>query len=219
MRQGYLSTSYLDQKYLLSERSETREIWIDPSNVCWDNLVSFWKHMMIFFSHLSLFYRWKYLENMRKPVKVEHGCWSLSFACDLRSHHVYYAHHVSYVCTPYASNVGDVPEYVYPSHIHAYVRQWGLYHIHDQGEMCFERSTVLHDFSVVRCEKCAYRPISLLTPHPPPPFLQILFLLQLSSFVCKLCNLQRMAPQKVLDKWTSPWQICSSGSRFVTFRN
>ena len=26
-------------------------------------------------------------------------------------------HHVSYVCTPYASNVGDVPEYVYPSHI------------------------------------------------------------------------------------------------------
>ena len=38
MRRDYLSTSYLDQKYLPSERSETREIWIDPSNVCWDNL-------------------------------------------------------------------------------------------------------------------------------------------------------------------------------------
>ena len=34
-----------------------------------------------------------------------------------------------------------------------YVRQWGGYHIHDQGEMCFERSTVSHDFSVKRCEK------------------------------------------------------------------
>ena len=38
MRRDYLSTSYLDQKYLPSERSDTREIWIDPSNVCWDNL-------------------------------------------------------------------------------------------------------------------------------------------------------------------------------------
>ena len=35
----------------------------------------------------------------------------------VRSHHVEYAHHVSSVCTPYASNVGDVPEYVYPFHI------------------------------------------------------------------------------------------------------
>ena len=38
MRRGYLRTSYFDKKYLPSERSETREIWIDPSNVCWDNL-------------------------------------------------------------------------------------------------------------------------------------------------------------------------------------
>ena len=60
MRQDYLSTSYLDQKYLPSERSETSEIWIDQSNVCWDNLVSFWKHMMIFLPHLSLFYRWSW---------------------------------------------------------------------------------------------------------------------------------------------------------------
>ena len=58
MRQDYLSTSYLDQKYLPSERSEMRGMWIDPSNVWWDNLVSFWKHMVIFFSYLSLFYRW-----------------------------------------------------------------------------------------------------------------------------------------------------------------
>ena len=56
MRQDYLSTSYLDQKYLPSERSETREIWIDPSNVCWDNPVSSLRHMVIFFSYLSL---WK----------------------------------------------------------------------------------------------------------------------------------------------------------------
>ena len=55
MRQDYLSTNYLDQKYLPSERSKTREIWMDPSNVCWDNLVSFWRHMMIFFSHLHYF--------------------------------------------------------------------------------------------------------------------------------------------------------------------
>ena len=34
MRQDYLSTSYLDQKYLPTECSETREILIDPSNVC-----------------------------------------------------------------------------------------------------------------------------------------------------------------------------------------
>ena len=56
MRQDYLSTSYLDQKYLLSERSETREMWIDPSNVCWDNPVSSLRHIVIFFSYLSL---WK----------------------------------------------------------------------------------------------------------------------------------------------------------------
>ena len=36
-----------------------------------------------------------------------------------------------------------------------YVRQWGGYHIHDQGEMCFERSTVSHDFSVKRCGNMA----------------------------------------------------------------
>ena len=63
MRQDYLSTSYLDQKYLPRERSKTREIWMDPSNVCWDNLVSFWRHMMIFFSHLHYFtdeMSWKY---------------------------------------------------------------------------------------------------------------------------------------------------------------
>ena len=67
----------------------------------------------------------------------------------VRSHHVDYAHHVSSVCTPYASNVGDVPEYVYPFHI---CEATGGYHIHDQGEMCFERSTVSHDYSVKRCE-------------------------------------------------------------------
>ena len=69
MRQDYLSTSYWDQKYLPSERSETREIWIDPSNVCWDNPVSFWMHMMIFFSHLSLFNRWNILKIWEKMSK------------------------------------------------------------------------------------------------------------------------------------------------------
>ena len=68
MRQDYLSTSYLDQKYLPSERSETREIWIDPSNVCWDNPVSFWIHM-IFFSHFSLFNRWNILKIWEKMSK------------------------------------------------------------------------------------------------------------------------------------------------------
>ena len=64
----------------------------------------------------------KCLENMTKPVKVEHVCWPLSFARVLHSHHVDYAHYVSYVCTAYASNVGDVPEYVYPSHIREAMR-------------------------------------------------------------------------------------------------
>ena len=99
-----------------------------------------------------------------KSVKVEHGCWPFSFAHVLRSRHVDYAHCVSYVCTPYASNIGDVPEYVYPSRI--YVRQWGGYHIHHQGEMCFERSTVSHNYSVKRCENiayyCSYTPVIFL---------------------------------------------------------
>ena len=91
----------------------------------------------------------KYFENMRKNVKVEPGWWPLPFVRVLRSHHVDYAHHVSYMCTPYASNVGDVPEEL----IHfTYVRQPGAYHIHDPGEMCFERSTVSHEYSVKRCE-------------------------------------------------------------------
>ena len=100
MRQDYLSTSYLNQKYLPSERSETREIWIDPSNVCWDNPVSFLKAYDIFLTPFTIL-QMKYLENMTKPVKVEHGCRPLSFALLLRSHHVDYAHHVSYECTPW----------------------------------------------------------------------------------------------------------------------
>ena len=106
MRQDYLSTSYLDQKYLPSERSETREIWIDPSNVCWDNHVSFWRHMMIFFSHLSLFNRWNILENMRKLVKVEHGCPPLSLACVVRSHHVDYRLRASNVDVTFSGGGG-----------------------------------------------------------------------------------------------------------------
>ena len=61
--------------------------------------------------------KYMYLENMRKNVKVKPGWWPLPFARVLRSHLVDYAHHVSYMCTPYASNVGDVPEYVYPFHM------------------------------------------------------------------------------------------------------
>ena len=64
----------------------------------------------------------KYLENMREAVKVEHGCCPLSFALVLRFHHVDYVHHVSYVCTLYTSNVGDVPEYIYPFHIYEAMR-------------------------------------------------------------------------------------------------
>ena len=48
-----------------------------------------------------------YLENVRKPVKVEHGCQPLSFARVLPSQHVDYAHHVSYMSTACTSDVGD----------------------------------------------------------------------------------------------------------------
>ena len=85
--------------------------------MCWDNPVSFWKHMMIFFSHLSLFNGWNILkiwENLSK--------WNMDVGpSHLRASYVLatyiYAHHVSYVRGPYASNVGDVPEYVCPVHI------------------------------------------------------------------------------------------------------
>ena len=115
MRQGYLSTCYLDQKYLPSERRESREIWIDSSNVCWDNLVSFWKHMMIFFSHLSLFYRWNILKIWENLWK-----WNMDVA-PLICARVTFAPRrlgasVSYVCAP-ASDVGDIGECVYPFHV------------------------------------------------------------------------------------------------------
>ena len=59
----------------------------------------------------------KYLENMRKPVKVEHGCCPSHLRASYVVTTYIYAHHVSYVRAPYASNVGDVPEYVCPIHI------------------------------------------------------------------------------------------------------
>ena len=73
--------------------------------------------MMIFFSHLSLFNGWNILkiwENLSK--------WNMDVGpSHLRASYVLttyiYAHHVSYVRAPYASNVGDVPEYVCPVHI------------------------------------------------------------------------------------------------------
>ena len=122
MRQDYLSTSYLDQKHLVSERSETREIWIDPSNVCWDNLVSFWRHMMIFFSHLSLFYRWNILkiwENLSK-WNMEVGppiCARVTF-----STRVHYAHYISYMCMPFAPDVGDIRSAFIQFHIREAMR-------------------------------------------------------------------------------------------------
>ena len=42
-------------------------------------------------------------------------------------------------------------------HIHGY-------HIHDQGEMCFQRSTVSHDFSVKRCENYVYQASYVCAP-------------------------------------------------------
>ena len=57
MRQDYLSTSYLDQKYLPSERSERGRYELIQVMRAEIIFVSFGKHMMIFFSHLSLFNR------------------------------------------------------------------------------------------------------------------------------------------------------------------
>ena len=75
-----------------------------------------------FFSHLSLFNWWNILKICRKPVKVEHGCWSLPLASVWRSHHVDYVHHVPYVCTPCTSDVGDIRSAFIQFHICEAVR-------------------------------------------------------------------------------------------------
>ena len=90
---------------------------------------------------------------MRKLVKVEHGCSPHSLARVVRPHHVDYGHHLSYMCTPY------LPTYVTFLSMFicfTYVKQWGGCYIHDQGSMCFERSSVSHDFSEKRCENGIY---------------------------------------------------------------
>ena len=112
MRQDYLSTSYLDQKYFLSE------LWIDPSNICGDNLDNF-ESILWYFSHT---FHYSTDEISRKYKKTcQSGKWmshpSPSFACVLLPYHVDYVHDVSYVCAPCASDVGDVCECFYPFHI------------------------------------------------------------------------------------------------------
>ena len=109
------------KKYLQSERSEMRQIWIDPSNVCWDHLDSFWKHIMIIFSHRSLFYRWNILKIWGNLSKWNMDVLSISFAHVLHPNHVDYVHHLSYMCAPCASDVAswedNVHQCIYPFHI------------------------------------------------------------------------------------------------------
>ena len=65
MRQDYLGTSYLDQKYLPGEQSKRREIWIDPSHVCWDNCCLILKAYDEIFLTPFLILQMKYLQNIR----------------------------------------------------------------------------------------------------------------------------------------------------------
>ena len=65
MRQDNLSTGYWDHKYLPSESSKTREIWIDHSNVGWDNLYLILKACDEIFLTPFPILQMKYLPNNR----------------------------------------------------------------------------------------------------------------------------------------------------------
>ena len=95
-----------------AKRGRYELIQVTCAEIILSHFESIWWYFSHTFHYLTDEISWKY----EKTFKVEPGCWPLSFARVLRPHHVDYAHHVSYVCTSYASNIGDVPEYVYPSH-------------------------------------------------------------------------------------------------------
>ena len=128
-----------------------------------DNLDNF-ESILWYFSHT---FHYATDEISRKYKKTcQSGKWmshpSPSFACVLLPYHVDYVHHVSYVCAPCASDVGDVCEWIYPFHIcemlkvnHMQMRL--LSHTWSGWEVLWEVHCPIW-LSVKRCEKNAYIP-------------------------------------------------------------
>ena len=111
--------------------------------MCAEIILSHFESIWWYFSYTFHYLTDEYLQNMRKPVKVEHGCWPPSFACVLRSHNVDYTHHVSYVCALRFFHRWCSWVCLSISHM------WGnevviTYMI--RVSYVFERSTVSHDF-------------------------------------------------------------------------
>ena len=64
----------------------------------------------------------KYLENIRKPVKVKHGCPTLLICTRVTPlPRRFYVHYVSYMCMPCTSDLDDVRVCIYPFHIYIYI--------------------------------------------------------------------------------------------------
>ena len=69
MRQDYLSTSYLDQKYLPSERSETREIFliqVTSAEIILSHFEGIWWYFSHTFHYLTDEISWKIWEILSK---------------------------------------------------------------------------------------------------------------------------------------------------------
>ena len=82
-----------------AKRGRYELIQVSCAEIIFSYFESIWWH----FSHTFHYFTDKISGKYdKKNVKVEHGCWSLSFACVLRSYHIGLLHHVSYVCEPYS---------------------------------------------------------------------------------------------------------------------
>ena len=127
-----------------------------------DNLDNF-ESILWYFSHT---FHYATDEISRKYKKTcQSGKWmshpSPSFVCMLLPYHVDYVHHVSYMCAPCASDVGDVCECIYPFHIcevlavnHMQMRL--LSHTWSGWEVLWEVHCLIWLFSQKVWEKCIH---------------------------------------------------------------
>ena len=148
--------------YLPRFASLTREIFLIQVTSA-EIILSHFEGIWWYFSHTFTILQMKYLENMRKPVKVEHGCRPLSFARVLRSHHVDYAHHVSYVHALRFHRIGDVRSAFIQFHIREAMR-W-LSHTWSGWDVFWEVYRITWLFSQKEWEKYWKEHIIWLSPN------------------------------------------------------